>query len=269
MADLQGMVALITGGARGQGRAHAIRLAQAGADIAVLDVCAQIESIPYPLATKSELDETVSQVEALGRRGLGLVADTRSQDAVAQAVAETLETLGRIDIVVANAGVCPMAPQDHPDVWRDTLDINITGTQNTISATVPALIDAGGGSIVITSSGLGMAGMATRSQGALAYIASKHAITGLMRSYANLLGKHWIRVNCIVPSGVATPMIFNTAMEEFQAALEPEVVKRNALPVDLMQPEDIANAVAWLVSDQGRVVTGAALAIDAGWLNFG
>jgi SDR family mycofactocin-dependent oxidoreductase len=269
MTNLHGKVALITGGAHGQGRAHAVRLARAGADVVVLDICAPIESIPYALGTRDELDETIALVEAQGQRGLAVVADVRNLDEVTHAVRQTLETFGRLDIVVANAAVCPMFTEDHPDVWRDTLDVNVTGTHNTLIATIPALINAGGGSIVMISSGLGLAGMATDNHGALAYIASKHAIIGLMRSYANLLGKHWIRVNSVLPSGVATPMIFNDAMSAFHGTLEPEVVKRNALPVELMEPEDIANAVAWLVSDEGKMVTGATLAVDAGWLNFG
>jgi SDR family mycofactocin-dependent oxidoreductase len=268
-ADLRNKVALVTGAARGQGRSHAVRLAQAGADIVALDICAPIESMSYSLGTKGELDETVSQVEALDRRALGVVADIRSYDALIQAVRSTVESFGRLDIVVANAAVCPMAEDEHPDVWNDTLAVNVTGTHNTLRASVPALVDAGGGSIVVVSSGLGLAGMATESQGALAYVASKHAIIGLMRSYAGSLAKHWIRVNSVLPSGVATPMVFNPAMERFLGSVGPEVVKKNALPIDIMEPMDISNAIAWLVSDEARYVTGTTLAVDAGWLNYG
>jgi SDR family mycofactocin-dependent oxidoreductase len=270
MSSLQDKVALVTGAGRGQGRSHAVRLAQGGAHVVALDICAPIESVPYPLSTKTDLDETVSQVEELGRQAIGVVADTREYAGVAAAVQSALDTFGRLDIVVANAAVAPMSIDEHPDVWSDTLAVNITGTQNTIRASAPALIDGGrGGSIVIISSGLGLAGQATESQGALAYIASKHAIIGLMRSHASVLAKHSIRVNSVLPSGVATPMIFNEAMDKYLGTMLPEVVKKNALPVDLMDPIDISNAVAWLVSDEARYVTGATLAVDAGWLNYG
>jgi len=270
MGTLQDKVALITGAGRGQGRSHAVRLAEEGARIVALDICADVPSCPYPLASKADLDETIALVEAAGGSAVGVVADVRDYEAVAGAVTTALDGFGRLDIVVANAAICPLSLHDHPDAWRDTLDINVTGTQNTLRASVPALIEGGrGGSVVITSSGLGLAGMSTESQGAFAYVASKHAIIGLMRSHANALAKHMIRVNSVLPSGVATPMIFNDAMTEYLTNFPPEVVKKNALPVDILEPIDISNAIAWLVSDQARYVTGATFAIDAGWLNYG
>jgi NAD(P)-dependent dehydrogenase (short-subunit alcohol dehydrogenase family) len=187
-----------------------------------------------------------------------------------QAADTALASFGRLDIVVANAGICPMSLHDHEDVWRDVLDVNLTGTQNTIRATAPALINGGrGGSIVITSSGLGLAGMGTEGTGALAYIASKHGVIGLMRSYANFLAKHWIRVNSVLPSGTGTPMVTNPAITEFLGSLGDTVTRRNALPVDLIEEIDISNAIAWLVSDEARYVTGSTIAVDAGWLNYG
>ena len=270
MRTLQDKVAFITGGARGQGRSHAVRLAELGADIVLVDICAQIDSVPYPLATQAELDKTVSLVAGAGKKAVAVVADVRDYSAMVQAVDTALESFGRLDIVVANAGICPMSPHDHQDVWRDVLDVNLTGTQNTIRATAPALINGGrGGSIVITSSGLGLAGMGTDGVGALAYIASKHGVIGLMRSYASFLAKHWIRVNSVLPSGIGTPMVMNPAMTEFLGSLGDTVTRRNALPVEMIEEIDISNAIAWLVSDEGRYVTGATIAVDAGWLNYG
>jgi NAD(P)-dependent dehydrogenase (short-subunit alcohol dehydrogenase family) len=241
-----------------------------GADIVLVDICSQIESVTYPLATKAELDETVEMVASAGGEAVGVVADIRDYAAMARAVDVAHDSFGGLDIVVANAGICPMSLNDHPDVWRDVLDVNLTGTQNTIRACVPAIIDGGrGGSIVITSSGLGLAGMATDGQGALAYVASKHGVIGLMRSYANFLAKHWIRVNSVLPSGIATPMVTNPAIGEFLATTSDMNFKHNTLPVDLIEEIDISNAIAWLVSDDARYVTGATIAVDAGWLNSG
>ena len=270
MGMLDGKVALITGGARGQGRSHALRLAEEGASVTVIDICAQIESITYPLATKDELDDTVSLVEANGGRALGVVADIRDPAAVTEAVEATVRAFGGLDIVVANAGVCPMSLHDHPDVWRDTIEVNVSGTHNTVQASIPALIEGGnGGSVIITSSGLGLAGMATDGIGALAYVTSKHSVIGLMRSYANFLAPHSIRVNSVLPSGIGTAMVLNPAITEFLEAASDMNTKRNALPVELMDEIDISNAIAWLASDEGRFITGATIPVDAGWLNFG
>jgi SDR family mycofactocin-dependent oxidoreductase len=270
MGSLAGMVALITGGARGQGRSHAVRLADLGAKVVLVDICSQIESVTYPLATREELDESVRLVTAAGGEAIGIVADIRDRAALDRAVAEAVSRFGRLDIVIANAGICPMSLHDHPDVWRDVLAVNLTGTQNTIRASFPALVEGGrGGSIVITSSGLGLAGRASESVGALAYVASKHGVIGLMRSYANFLAGHSIRVNSVLPSGIATPMVTNQAITELLETESAANVKRNALPVEAIEEIDISNAIAWLVSDEGRYVTGVALPVDAGWLNFG
>jgi SDR family mycofactocin-dependent oxidoreductase len=270
MSSLDGKVALITGGARGQGRSHALRLAGLGAKVVVVDICAQIESVTYPLATKDELDETVELVANAGGKAIGVVADIRDFASMRLAVDSSMDAFGSLDIVVANAGICPMSLHDHESVFRDVIDVNLTGTQNTIRAAIPALRKGRrGGSIVITSSGLGLAGMATDGQGALAYVASKHAVIGLMRSYANFLAKDWIRVNSVLPSGIATPMVTNPAIGEFLEVASAMNTKRNALPVDLIEEIDISNAIAWLVSDEGRYVTGTALPVDAGWLNYG
>jgi NAD(P)-dependent dehydrogenase (short-subunit alcohol dehydrogenase family) len=236
--------------------------------VVVVDICAPVESVPYPLADEADLAATLRQVEETGRKALGVVADTRDRPALDAVVSQALETFGRLDIVIANAGVAPMSMRDHEDAWRDVIDINLTGTQNTFAATIPALVSAGnGGSIVVISSGLGLAAYGTESTGSLGYIASKHGLIGLMRSYANLLAEHNIRVNAVLPSGVSTPMVNNPALAEYISSVAMVGGHRNMLPVELMDPEDIANAVAWLVSNEARYVTGAALAIDAGWLN--
>ena len=270
MGTLEGKVALITGGARGQGRSHALRLAKEGVKVVLADICEQIESVTYPLATKAELDATVELVADARGEAIGVVADIRDHTTIAAAVAAAVDSFGSLDIVLANAAVCPMSLHDHPDVWRDTIEVNLTGTQNTLRAAVPALVRGSrGGSIVITSSGLGLAGMATESAGALAYVASKHGVIGLMRSYANFLAPHRIRVNSVLPSGIATPMVTNPAITALLEATSDLNSKRNALPVDLIEEIDISNAIAWLVSDEGRYVTGTTLAVDAGWLNYG
>jgi SDR family mycofactocin-dependent oxidoreductase len=264
---LDGKVAFITGGARGQGRSHAVRLAEEGADIVAVDICAPIESVPYELATKADLDETVSLVARLGRKAVGITADIRDYPALTAAVRTTVDTFGRLDIVLANAGIAPMSLHDHEDVWRDVIDVNLSGTYNTLRATAPVLISGGeGGSIVLTSSGLGLSACATDSAGALGYIASKHGIIGLMRAYANFLAPHRIRVNAVLPSGVSTPMVNNPAMTKFNSSLAGGG-RHNTLPVELMDEIDISNAIAWLVSDNARYVTGTTLTVDAGYLN--
>jgi SDR family mycofactocin-dependent oxidoreductase len=267
MGTLDGKVAFITGGARGQGRSHALRLAQEGADIVVVDICAPLDELPYPLGSKAELDETVELVTAQGRKALGIAADTRDFEAMEEAVKSATDTFGRLDIVIANAGIAAMAPYDRDEFWRDTIDINLTGTFNTIRATAPALIAGGeGGSIVLISSVLGLCGLPTDHGGALAYVASKHGMVGLMRSYANFLAPHRIRVNTIHPTGIGTVMVMSPALQEFNASIG-AVTARNALPVEMIEEVDISNAIAWLVSDAGRYVTGTALPVDAGLLN--
>lgn len=202
-----GKVALITGAARGQGRAHALRLAADGADIIAVDFCEQIASVPYPLADPDDLAATVKLVEDTGARIVARQADVRDQDALATALQAGLDELGRLDIVVANAGIAPMAAADG---WRDVIDVNLTGAYHTIEAVIPTMIEQGdGGSIVLISSAAGLAGIGSHDSGAIGYTASKHGLVGLMRVYANLLAQHSIRVNSVHPVGVDTPMINN------------------------------------------------------------
>jgi SDR family mycofactocin-dependent oxidoreductase len=267
---LTGKVALITGVARGQGRAHAVRLASEGADIIGVDICAPIASVPYPLATADDLAATVKLVEDTGARIVAKEADVRDRASLSDAVQAGVDELGRLDIVVANAGIAPMQSGD--DGWRDVIDVNLTGVYNTIKAAIPALIKQGaGGSIVLISSAAGLAGVGSPDAGSVGYAAAKHGVVGLMRVYANLLAKQNIRVNSIHPTGVETPMIDNDFTRGWLAKMAAESDSPgslgNALPVEVLQPEDIANAVAWLVSDQARYITGVTLPVDAGFLN--
>lgn len=267
--DLEGKVALITGAARGQGRSHAVRLAAAGADIAVLDVCAQIDTVPYPLATKADLDETVAEVEALGRRVRAFTTDVRDLGAMRAVVTSVVAELGSLDIVVANAGIGAMRLDPLEEEWGDVIDVNLTGVYNTVRASVPPMISRGaGGAIVLTSSTAGLSGVGGNTPGGLAYTASKHGVVGLMRAFANYLAAHSIRVNSVHPTGVRTPMIENEYMQEYlrsDATLSQEMT--NALPVDAVEAEDVASAVHWLVSDGARYVTGVALPVDGGFTN--
>jgi SDR family mycofactocin-dependent oxidoreductase len=267
---LKGKVALITGAARGQGRAHAVRLAADGAAIIAVDLCAQIASVPYALATPEDLAATVKLVEDAGARIVAKQADVRDRDALAAAVQAGIDELGRLDIVVANAGIAPMQSGD--DGWRDVLDVNLTGVYHTIKVAIPTMVAQGdGGSIVLISSSAGLAGVGSADAGSVGYAAAKHGVVGLMRVYANLLAGNMIRVNSIHPSGVETPMINNEFTREWlakmAAASSSPGTMGNAMPVETLDAEDIANAVAWLVSDQARYITGVTLPVDAGYLN--
>lgn len=261
-----GKVALVTGAARGQGRGHCLRLAEEGADILALDVCATFPTTGYDGPTVDDLAETVSLVEKLGRRCLPSVVDTRDFAALSAAVTAGVAELGGLDVVVANAGIC--TGSRFVDVsleqWNETISVNLTGTFHTLKATVPVLIEQGrGGSIVITSSVAGLRGLPFLSD----YSASKHALVGLARSVANEVAEHQIRVNTIhpasVPTGMTTPALF-PLVKENQHTLGP--IFMNGLPFTHSSVEDIAAAVAWLASDEARHVTGAAIPLDIGTL---
>jgi SDR family mycofactocin-dependent oxidoreductase len=266
---LNGQVAFITGAARGQGRAHAVRLAADGADIIAVDLCGQIASVPYPLSTPEDMADTVKLVEDTGARIVARQSDVRDRAALAAAVQAGVDEFGRLDIVVANAGIAPMQSGD--DGWLDVIDVNLTGAYYTIEVAIPHLKEQGsGGSIVLISSSAGLAGVASADAGAIGYAASKHGLVGLMRVYANLLAPHSIRVNSIHPSGVATPMINNEFTLKWLADLAASGAGSgagNALPIQILQADDIANAVAWLVSDQARNITGIDMPVDAGCVN--
>ncbi len=263
-----GKVAFITGAARGQGRSHALRLAQEGADIIAVDICKQIDSVPYPMSTQEDLAETARLVEALDRRIHIAEADVRDRAAMQAAFDAGVAELGPVDIVLGNAGIAPMSLAPSPDEWRDVLDVNLTGVYNTVEVAKQSLIDNGGGAIVLTSSTAGNNGMGGDSPAGLSYTASKHGVVGLMRSYANILAQHSIRVNTVHPTGVNTPMINNEYMQNFLQR-DPSMgsAMTNALPVDVVEPIDISNAILFLASDEARYVTGVVFPVDAGVTN--
>jgi SDR family mycofactocin-dependent oxidoreductase len=268
--SLKGKVALITGAARGQGRAHAVRLAAEGADIIAVDVCEQIASVPYPLATVDDLAATVKLVEDTGARIVAKQGDVRDRAALDAAVQAGLDEFGRLDIVVANAGIAPM--QSGADGWRDVIDVNLTGVHHTVEAAIPTMVAQGdGGSIVLISSAAGLAGIGSSDAGSIGYAAAKHGLVGLMRVYANHLAPHSIRVNSVHPAGVDTPMINNEHTRQWLASMLAESTSPpdmgNAMPVQVLTVDDIANAVAWLVSEHARYITGITLPVDAGYLN--
>jgi SDR family mycofactocin-dependent oxidoreductase len=267
---LEGKTAFITGAARGQGRAEAVKLASEGADIIAIDLCDQIASVPYPMSTPDDLAATVKLVEDTGARIVATQADVRDRAALKNAVKAGVEELGgRLDIVVANAGIAPMAGDT---AWQDVIDVNLTGVYQTVDVAMRPMIKAGnGGSIVLISSVAGLVGLASPMAGSMGYAAAKHGIVGLMRVYANLLASQGIRVNSIHPAAVNTPMIDNDFIRSWLDGLAQESQggpdMGNALPVQTLEPEDIANAVYYLVSDAGRYVTGVTLPVDAGFVN--
>jgi SDR family mycofactocin-dependent oxidoreductase len=276
MPSLTGKVAFITGVARGQGRTHAVRLAREGANIIGLDICGDIPSVPYPLATEADMAETVKLVEDEGGKIVTSVADVRDREALQRAFEAGVAQLGPIDIVLANAGIWAIAeePEWRQASWQDSLDVMLTGTFNTLEVTVPSMIERNvGGSILITSSTAGLKAAArdydTTTSGRIAYTVAKHGLVGLMRTYANTLAKHSIRVNTIHPTGVNTGMIRNEAAAAYGANHMVGVDTshlQNALPLSVLEPEDVSNAVAWLCSDEARYITGSTFTVDAGFL---
>lgn len=274
MGSLDGKVAFITGAARGQGRSHAVRLAADGADIIGVDICADIASNGYPMATRAELDETVALVEAQGGKMIASVADVRDFAVLKTALDAGVEHFGRLDIVCVNAGIAATAFRELTDdedlqMWTDVLDVNLVGAFHTTKAAIPHLIAGGrGGSIVFTSSTAGLKGFGGLQGGGLGYAASKHGIVGLMRTLANALAPHSIRANSVHPTGVNTMMAVNPAMTEFLKNYPgggPHL--QNPLPVEMLEPEDISATIAYLVSDAAKYVTGVTLPVDAGFNN--
>ncbi|CDP88181.1 MULTISPECIES: mycofactocin-coupled SDR family oxidoreductase [Mycolicibacterium] len=274
MGNLDGKVAFITGVARGQGRSHAVTLAEQGAAIIGVDICADIASNPYPMASRDELDETVALVEAAGGKMLGSVADVRDFHAVKSALDAGVEQFGRLDIVLANAGVAPTAfrevtIEEDLEMWNDAVGVNLVGSFHTAKAAIPHLIAGGrGGSIVFTSSTAGLRGFGGMQGGGLGYAASKHGIVGLMRTLANALAPHSIRVNTVHPTAVNTMMAVNPAMTAFLEHYPdggPHL--QNPMPVSLLEPQDISATISYLVSDAAKYVTGVTLPVDAGFTN--
>lgn len=272
MGKVDGKVAFITGAARGQGRAHAVRLAEEGASIVAVDLDGPIASIAYELAYAEDLAETASAVRAAGGEILTATADVRDQQALLKVVDATLERFGRIDIVCANAGIVSYGPtwELSEEQWRDVIDVNLTGAFHTVKATVPAMISgAQGGSIVLTSSTAAF----QSTPNIAAYSASKHGLVGLMWTLAIELAPYRIRVNTVHPTTVPTGMILNDATfrlfcpdvtDPSRELFETRLAARTPMGVPWVEPEDIANAVLWLASDEARFVTGASLPVTAG-----
>lgn len=265
---LEGRVAFITGAARGQGRAHAVRLAQEGVDIIGLDICEDIASFDYSCATWAELEETAALVEKEGRRMVIGKADVRDGAQVKQVFDDGYAQLGRIDIVLANAGMIRYgAPENPAQEWQDTLDVILTGAFNTVQASIDKLVEGGnGGSIVLVSSSAGLKGTGSDLPAAQAYTAAKRGLVGYMQVLAQQYAAHSIRVNTIHPTGVLSGMTTNDAMMKMAADPNTNIAAmQNLLPIPILQPDDIANAVAYLVSDEAAFITGTQWALDAGF----
>ncbi|OBF58865.1 mycofactocin-coupled SDR family oxidoreductase [Mycolicibacterium monacense] len=270
---VEGKVAFITGAARGQGRAHAVRLAQEGADIIAVDICKQIDSVRIPLSTPEDLAETADLVKGLNRRIYTAEVDTRDFEALKAAVDAGVEQLGRLDIIVANAGIGnggETLDKTSDGDWEDMIDVNLGGVWKTVKAGVPHILAGGrGGSIILTSSVGGLKAYPHTGH----YVAAKHGVVGLMRTFAVELGAQNIRVNSVHPTNVNTPLFMNEGtMKLFRPDLEnpgPEDMKvvgqmMHTLPIGWVEPEDIANAVLFLASDEARYITGVTLPVDAG-----
>ncbi|MFI2233849.1 mycofactocin-coupled SDR family oxidoreductase [Nocardia testacea] len=271
MGRVSGKVALVTGAARGIGRAQAVRLAEEGADIVALDLCGPVETVIIPPATPEDLEQTVRAVEKTGARVVAATADVRDGAALRAAADRAVDELGGLDVVCATAGITSSAPglQLTEEQWRTMLDVNLTGVWQTCKATAPHLIARGGGSMILTSSIAGLRGLV----GVAHYTAAKHGVVGLMRSLAQELAPHGIRVNSVHPTNVDTPMIQNDMVrrsfrpdrenptrEEFAEA----ALTMNMLPIPWVEPVDIANASLFLASEEARYITAVTLPVDAG-----
>ncbi len=274
MGVFDGKVALVSGAGRGQGRSHAVRLAQEGADVIAVDICADpLQTLSYSLSSEKDLDETVDQITATGRRAVKAIADVRSLEQMERAVQAGLAELGRIDIVCANAGIGSWAVvwEMTAQQWSEMIDINLTGVFNTVRAALPSMVARGeGGSLVLTSSTAGLRAYANTAH----YTAAKHGVVGLMKVLAQECGPHRIRVNAVCPTTVRTPLVINDATFELFA---PDIASPgeddvreafeglNILPgVAWIEPADVSDAVVFLCSDAAKYITGVALPIDAG-----
>lgn len=271
---LEGKVAFVTGAARGQGRSHAVRLAQEGADVIAVDICGPMGSVAYDLGSSADLAETVGAIEGLGRKAFSQRADVRNFEDLRNALDAGIATLGRLDIVCANAGITSFGRTHEltEDQWGELIGVNLTGVWHAAKAAIPHLLRQGrGGSIILTSSTCG-----SRAYPNLAhYVAAKHGVIGLMKTMAMELADNSIRVNCVSPTQVDTPMIMHeTAFKLFRPDLEhptredyaPASQSTNTLPIPWVEPADVSAAVAFLASDDARYVTGVDLPVDAGCL---
>src|SRR3974390_2531078 len=269
MGKFDGRVAFITGAARGQGRSHAVRLAQEGADLIVVDVCRQMAT-NYPGSNPEDLQETANMVEELGRRIVARQADVRSATALQAIFDEGTDALGPVTIVIANAGITAGGAQTSVEHhWDEVIGINLTGVWNTGRIAIPSMIEQGkGGAIVLTSSAGGLAGIGLADPGALGYTAAKFGMVGLMRSWANYLAPHNIRVSIVAPTAVRTIMATHSELSPIMQ-MDPRIAQAfsNPMGVDMVEPADVTNAIEWLVSDDARYVTGSVIPVDAGFLN--
>jgi SDR family mycofactocin-dependent oxidoreductase len=278
--SLEGRVAFITGAARGQGRAHAVRLAREGADIIAIDICGPVtDSVTYPAATPEELAETVRAVEAEGRKVLAREVDIRDLAAQQQVVADGVEQFGRLDIVVANAGILSWGRmfEMSEEQWDSVIDVNLNGTWRTIRAAVPAMIEAGnGGSIIVVSSSAGL--KATPGNGH--YAASKHGLVAITNALALEVGEYGIRVNSIHPYSIGTPMVEPEAMMEVFAKYPTYLHSFAPMPLkpvnhegkkglqEFMTPEEVSDVVAWLAGDGSATISGSQIAVDRGTMKY-
>jgi SDR family mycofactocin-dependent oxidoreductase len=268
---LEGKVALITGAARGQGRSHALALAREGADIFGVDMCAQVDSVAYPLSTTDDLAQTARLVTGTGRRIETYVGDVRSSADMRAATEQAVSTFGKIDIVVANAGIwTPGSVWEMDDqTWQDMIDINLTGVFNTVRFAIPQMMERKSGSLVLISSTCGVKALGWMPH----YNAAKHGVMGLTRSLALDLGPYFVRANAILPSTVNTPMIMNEpSYKIYRPDLENPTREEamsgfyahNAMPMPYVEPEDVSEAVLFLASDASRYITGIGLPVDLG-----
>lgn len=272
MGRVDGKVALITGAARGQGRSHAVTLAREGADIVAVDLAAQIDSVPYAMATPDDLAQTATLVEELDRRVVTQQADVRDSEAMRAAVERGLSEFGHIDVVCANAGIGSFAPaaEMSNQTWQDMIDVNLSGVWYSIQPVLPSMIERGSGSIIITSSIYGVKGPLGN---LVHYAAAKHGVVGVMRELANELAPHSIRVNTVNPTFVATDMVQNQTVYEMFLPDSPNpsreefmelLTELNSLPIPWTEVSDISNAVLFLASEESRYVTGTTMLVDAG-----
>jgi SDR family mycofactocin-dependent oxidoreductase len=269
---VEGKVAFITGAGHGQGRSHAVRLAEEGADIIAVDLCAPVETVPYRMSTEADLEETAHMVKAAGQRIVASRTDVRDFDALKQALDDGVAQLGRLDIVAASAGILSYgsAAELAERSWQDVIDVNLTGVWHTCKAAIPHLIQGGrGGAMIITSSVAGLKGFQNQAH----YVSAKHAVVGLMRALAQELAPHSIRVNTVHPTAVNTDMLLNdTTYKVFRPELDAPTlddVKElffglNSLPTPWVETVDISNALLFLASDEARYITGVMLPVDAG-----
>jgi SDR family mycofactocin-dependent oxidoreductase len=275
MGKLDGRVALITGGARGQGRSHALTFAREGASIVVCDIASQIETVPYGLASEQQLHETVKLVEELDQRCNAVQADVRDTAQVQEVVDTTMSEFGKIDILVVNHGILSLAPvaEMTDEQWNDVIDTDLTGVFKPMRAVIPHMIENGWGRIIATASMAGRTGLPTVAH----YCAAKWGVIGLTKSVAREVAGNGITVNCVCPTNVDTDMIHNAAFYELFA---PDVVNPtreqaipgfqslNAIPVPWIEPKDISEAMLFLASEEARFITGEALHVSAGWNAF-